>query len=143
MYQQSLNLFDNPGGVVVSNARPDGCADVSVLLPKTGDAGPVAGPAAGAKIGKPLTKQSPHGFGAAAQASNKPNGSHRPAQRAVPSNSGSNAGPGATQRPIDHLAAARRLQRRLRKAPVRSPEEIRAGRLICRHLVALLQSGQS
>ena len=44
---------------------------------------------------------------------------------------------------VDHLAAARRLQRRLRKAPVRSPEEIRAGRLICRHLVALLQASQS
>ena len=44
---------------------------------------------------------------------------------------------------VDHLAAARRLQRRLRKAPVRSPEEIRAGRLICRHLVALLQASES
>ena len=37
-----------------------------------------------------------------------------------------------------HLAAARRLSRRMRKLRDRSPEETRAGLQICRHLRALL-----
>ncbi len=41
---------------------------------------------------------------------------------------------------VDHLAAAQRLHRRLRRATAYSPEEIKAGRLICRHLVALINT---
>ena len=44
----------------------------------------------------------------------------------------------ASQAAVDHLAAARRLQSRLRRAPAHSPEQVRAGQLICRHLRAML-----
>ncbi len=46
----------------------------------------------------------------------------------------------AAGNPIDHLAAAQALHRRLRRATAYSPEQIKAGRLICRHLVALINS---
>ena len=39
---------------------------------------------------------------------------------------------------IDHLAAARKLQWQLRRTRAHSPEEVKTGRLICRHLLALL-----
>ncbi len=39
---------------------------------------------------------------------------------------------------IDHLAAARKLQWQLRRTRSHSPEEVKTGRLICRHLLALL-----
>lgn len=39
-----------------------------------------------------------------------------------------------------HLAAAQKLQRQLRRATPYSAEQTRAGRLICRHLVAMLKA---
>ena len=44
---------------------------------------------------------------------------------------------------VDHLAAARKLQWRLRKARAYSPEEVKTGRLICRHLLALLHEADA
>jgi hypothetical protein len=41
-----------------------------------------------------------------------------------------------------HLAAARRLSRRMARLPDQSPEQERAGLLICRHLVAMLNAAQ-
>jgi len=38
-----------------------------------------------------------------------------------------------------HLAEARRLSRAIRRTRNRSPEQVRTGRLICRHLVAMLR----
>jgi hypothetical protein len=38
-----------------------------------------------------------------------------------------------------HLAAARRLSKRIARLPDRSEEQTRAGRQICRHLVAMLK----
>jgi hypothetical protein len=38
-----------------------------------------------------------------------------------------------------HLAEARRLSRVIRRTRDRSPEQVRTGRLICRHLVAMLR----
>jgi hypothetical protein len=38
-----------------------------------------------------------------------------------------------------HLQAARRLSRRIARLPDHSPEQLRAGRMICRHLVAMLE----
>jgi len=38
-----------------------------------------------------------------------------------------------------HLAAARRLSKRMARLPDRSAEQTRAGRQICRHLVAMLK----
>ena len=49
------------------------------------------------------------------------------------------AGRGAQQR---HLDAARRLSRRMARLPDQSPEQERAGLLICRHLVAMLNAAQ-
>jgi hypothetical protein len=46
--------------------------------------------------------------------------------------------------PVDaHLAAARRLSRGIRRTRHRSPEQVRTGRLICRHLVAMLREAQT
>ena len=42
-----------------------------------------------------------------------------------------------------HLRAVRRLYRDVRRAKHRSPQQTRAGQLICRHLIALLQSEES
>lgn len=39
---------------------------------------------------------------------------------------------------VDHLAATRKLHWKLRRAKSHSPEEVKAGRLICRHLLAML-----
>ena len=44
---------------------------------------------------------------------------------------------------FDHLAAARKLQWRLRKARSHSPEEMKAGRLICQHLLAMLDEASN
>jgi hypothetical protein len=38
-----------------------------------------------------------------------------------------------------HLQAARQLSRRMARLPDQSPEQLRAGQLICRHLVAMLE----
>jgi hypothetical protein len=38
-----------------------------------------------------------------------------------------------------HLAAARRLAKRMARLRDHSPEQLRAGRMICRHLVAMLK----
>lgn len=37
-----------------------------------------------------------------------------------------------------HLAAARRLARRFKRSKVQARDRVRTGRLICRHLVAML-----
>lgn len=42
-----------------------------------------------------------------------------------------------------HLAAARRLSKEIRRTHYHSPEATRTGRLVCRHLVAMLQSNGS
>ncbi|MEZ5560750.1 MAG: hypothetical protein R3E86_19660 [Pseudomonadales bacterium] len=42
--------------------------------------------------------------------------------------------------PEAHLEAARRLAKRMRRYPDRSPQQTRAGLAICRHLQALLQA---
>ena len=44
---------------------------------------------------------------------------------------------------IDHMAATRRLRVKLRRAQSHSPEEGKAGRLICRHLLAMLDEAQT
>ena len=38
-----------------------------------------------------------------------------------------------------HLVEARRLSRAIRRTRNRSPEQVHTGRLICRHLVAMLR----
>lgn len=43
---------------------------------------------------------------------------------------------------VDHMAATRRLRVKLRRAQSHSPEEVKAGRLICRHLLAMLEEAQ-
>ena len=43
---------------------------------------------------------------------------------------------------VDHMAATRRLRVKLRRAQSHSPEEVKAGRLICRHLLAMLDEAQ-
>lgn len=40
------------------------------------------------------------------------------------------------------MAATRRLRVKLRRAQSHSPEEVKAGRLICRHLLAMLDEAQ-
>jgi len=42
-----------------------------------------------------------------------------------------------------HLAAARRLAKRMARLPDRSPEQTRAGVQICRHLVAMLKDSEA
>jgi len=42
--------------------------------------------------------------------------------------------------PDRHLVAARRLSRAIGRIPSHSPEQVRTGRLICRHLLAMLDS---
>ena len=42
-----------------------------------------------------------------------------------------------------HLLAARRLARRMARLPDQSPEQVRAGRMICRHLVAMLKEAEA
>ena len=41
----------------------------------------------------------------------------------------------------DHLASAKRLSRAMRRIPSNSQQQIRAGRLVCRHLLAMLHDG--
>ena len=48
----------------------------------------------------------------------------------------------ARDRQQRHLLAARRLSRRIARLPDHSPEQLRAGRLICRHLVAMLKEAE-
>ena len=43
---------------------------------------------------------------------------------------------------VDHMAATRRLRWKLRRAQSHSPEEVKAGRLICRHLLAMLDEAE-
>ena len=55
------------------------------------------------------------------------------------------ANPSKKQKPraaVDHMAAAKRLHWKLRRAPSHSPEELKAGRLICRHLLAMLDEAE-
>ena len=56
------------------------------------------------------------------------------------------AHPSTKQKPraaaVDHMAAAKRLHWKLRRAPSHSPEEVKAGRLICRHLLAMLDEAE-
>jgi hypothetical protein len=50
------------------------------------------------------------------------------------------AGVGDTrERQQRHLTAARRLSRRIARLPDHSAAQLRAGRMICRHLVAMLK----
>jgi hypothetical protein len=42
-----------------------------------------------------------------------------------------------------HLQAARQLSRRMARLPDQSPEQLRAGQLICRHLIAMLQQTEA
>ncbi len=42
-----------------------------------------------------------------------------------------------------HLIAARRLARRMAMLRDQSPEQVRAGRMICRHLVAMLKEAEA
>jgi transposase len=42
-----------------------------------------------------------------------------------------------------HLLAARRLARGMARLPDQSPEQVRAGRMICRHLVAMLKEAEA
>ena len=44
---------------------------------------------------------------------------------------------------LRHLNAARRLSKRIARLPDPSPEHQRTGRLICRHLVAMLNVAQA
>jgi hypothetical protein len=44
---------------------------------------------------------------------------------------------------LRHLKAARRLSKRIARLPDPSPEHQRTGRLICRHLVAMLKVAQA
>jgi hypothetical protein len=39
-----------------------------------------------------------------------------------------------------HLRAARQLSRRIARLPDQSPAQLRAGHLICRHLIAMLEA---
>ena len=39
-----------------------------------------------------------------------------------------------------HLQAARQLSRRIGRLPDQSPAQLRAGHLICRHLIAMLEA---
>jgi hypothetical protein len=39
-----------------------------------------------------------------------------------------------------HLRAARQLSRHMGRLPDQSPEQLRAGHLICRHLIAMLEA---
>ena len=41
-----------------------------------------------------------------------------------------------------HLRAARQLARRMARLPDLSPEQTRAGHLICRHLIAMLEQAE-
>ena len=49
----------------------------------------------------------------------------------------------ATDAQLRHLNAARRLSKRIARLPDPSPEHQRTGRLICRHLVAMLNVAQA
>jgi hypothetical protein len=42
-----------------------------------------------------------------------------------------------------HLDAARQLSRRMARLPDQSPEQLRAGRMICRHLIAMLEQAEA
>jgi hypothetical protein len=42
-----------------------------------------------------------------------------------------------------HLQAARQLSRQMARLPDQSPEQLRAGRLICRHLIAMLEQAEA
>ncbi len=52
-------------------------------------------------------------------------------------------GPNRRSEGESHLAAARRLARRMPSLPAHSPEQVAAGQRICRHLIAMLQAGES
>ena len=55
------------------------------------------------------------------------------------------ANPSIKQKPraaVDHMAAAKRMHWKLRRPPSHSPEELKAGRLICRHLLAMLDEAE-
>lgn len=42
-----------------------------------------------------------------------------------------------------HLIAARRLSRRIARLPDHSPAQLQTGRMICRHLVAMLKEAEA
>ena len=42
-----------------------------------------------------------------------------------------------------HLQAARKLSKRMARLADQSPEQARAGHLICRHLIAMLEQAQA
>jgi hypothetical protein len=49
----------------------------------------------------------------------------------------------AREREQRHLVAARRLARRIARLPDQSPAQLHAGRMICRHLVAMLKEAEA
>ena len=51
--------------------------------------------------------------------------------------------PDARDRQQRHLTAARRLSRRIARLPDHSPEQLQTGRMICRHLVAMLKAAET
>jgi hypothetical protein len=53
------------------------------------------------------------------------------------------ATPVARAAPEHHLQAARRLSKRMARLADQSPEQVRAGHLICRHLIAMLEQAQT
>lgn len=50
---------------------------------------------------------------------------------------------GTRERQQRHLIAARRLSRRIARLPDHSPAQLQAGRMICRHLVAMLKEAEA
>ena len=62
------------------------------------------------------------------------------AVRAAPSRSD---GASPRERQQRHLIAARRLSRRMARLPDHSPEQLQTGRMICRHLVAMLKEADA
>jgi len=80
---------------------------------------------------------------ASAGSSHKPTYSSAVFATAGVSTSGSPVNPGVNSPlRVDHMAATRRLRSKLRRAQAHSPEEVKAGRLICRHLLAMLHEAQ-
>lgn len=160
MYQESLNLFGDHNASLATHAQPggNGSQQSGVLIASKADSATGAAGLLGQLGLMGLAGSESNTLGSMDSRPIAVEG--RPAKRVARSGSARTSLPQGDSKitvseadarsnraqslpSVDHLAAARRLQRRLRKAPVRSPEEIRAGRLICRHLVALLQASDS
>lgn len=60
--------------------------------------------------------------------------------RSAPPGSG---GADTRERQQRHLIAARRLSRRIARLPDHSPAQLQTGRMICRHLVAMLKEAEA